>query len=106
MSAQPVIYRVDGDDGPPISFEHRGLDATGLTIVGRFTKPNGQKYERTAVIDDPGGGSSPALYHIDFQSGDLTEGDHEFDVFISGGAIADFSFPPRSKIIMTVRPSG
>lgn len=103
MASQPVIYRVDGDIGPAITIEHRGLTATGLTITARFTKPDGTVYERTAVIDDNG---PPALYHFDFQTGDLTEGDQQFDVHLSGAGIDDFSYPPRAKFILRVRSDG
>jgi len=103
MALQPVIYRVAGDIGPAITIEHRGLNASGLTITARFTKPDGTEYTIAAVVDDNG---PPALYHFDFAAGNLTEGDHEFDVHLSGAGIDDFSYPPRSKIVMRVRDDG
>jgi len=103
MALQPTIYRVAGDDGPAITIEHRGLNATGLTITGRFSRPDGTTYDRVATITDTG---PPALYSIEFQSGDLTEGDHLFDVHISGAGLDDFAYPPKSKMVMRVRESG
>ena len=108
MTTRNLIYRVEDDDGPPITIEHAGLIATGLTITGRFTKPNGVIYERTAAVNVVGDGAdTPAEYQFDFVSGDLSpDGDHTFDVHISGAGIADYSYPAQSRFVMRVRHNG
>lgn len=108
MTTRAIIYRVEGDDGPPITVQHAGLIATGLTITARFTKPNGVVYERTATVDVDGDGADiPAEYHFDFVSGDLAPaGDQTFDIHLSGAAIADYSYPSKSPMILRVRCNG
>ena len=104
----PTIYRVEDDEGPPITVEHEGLITTGLTITARFTKPNGVTYTIPAVVNVVGdGASTPAEYQFDFSAGDLSpEGKHTFDVHLSGASIADFSYPADGRITMVVRHNG
>lgn len=104
MSAQRKINRVAGDVGPPIYVTHRRANVTGWTITARFTKPDGEQYERTATITEVGDGADvPAEYNFAFLAGDLTAGDHQFDFHFSALAIDDFSLPRGAKLIMTVR---
>jgi hypothetical protein len=104
----PTIYRVEDDEGPPITVEHEGLITTGLTITARFTKPNGVTYTIPAVVNVVGDGAdTPAEYQFDFSAGDLSpEGNHTFDVAITGASIADYSYPAEGRIIMKVRHNG
>lgn len=104
MSAQRLIHRVDGDLGPPLTITHRRVDVTGWTITARFKKPDGILYTLTATITETGDGADvPAEYNFQFLAGNLTEGDHEFDLHYSHATIDDFSIPPKKKLVMTVR---
>lgn len=105
MPQSQLIFRVAGDDGPPITVEHAGFDTTGWTITARFTKPSGEQYTLAAVIDvvgDPGNGI-PAEYHFDFGAGDITAGDQLFDFFFAHATLADHATPARFKMTMRVR---
>lgn len=98
------IYRVSGDDGPPIYVTHHGVDVTGWTITARFTKPSGEIYTLTATITEPGDGADvPAEYNFTFAPGNLTAGDHLFDFHYSAAALDDYSVPAKSRLMMTVR---
>jgi hypothetical protein len=99
-----MIHRVAGDDGPAITVTHRNVNVTGWTITARFTKPDGSPYTRTATVTETGDGAdTPAEYYFQFQAGDLTEGDQEFDFHYSDASIDDFSIPDKNTMIMRVR---
>jgi hypothetical protein len=102
--SQRLIHRVAGDLGPPITVTHRRINVTGWTITARFKKPNNQLYEIAATITVAGDGADiPAEYNFQFSAGELTEGDHEFDIHYADASIDDFSVPSKNKMIMRVR---
>lgn len=103
MANSRIVYRVAGDFEDSIGLVHEGFVTTGWTITARFTKPDDSTYTRTAEVDVVGSDGMPAEYHIPFQSGDMTEGDHEWDLHYAHTTLADFSLPRESRQIMRVR---
>ena len=93
------IYRVSNDTGPDVTFEITGVDVTGYTFKMRVRKQDGSTFTRNGVITDAPNGRVKFL----FVSGDLTEGDHEFEIeaTTAGGQIV--SYPDDEPIALIVR---
>ncbi len=102
--SQVLINRVAGDVGPPILVTHRGVNVNGWTITARFTKPTGDQYTSTATITVDGDGADVAAeYNFEFASGNLTAGQHDWDIHYSAVGIDDYSLPSKTKLRMVVR---
>ncbi len=107
MTCAQAIFRVAGDLGPPIEVTHNGVNVNGWTITARFKKETGELYESTATITVDGDPNNdiPAEYNFQFAPGDLTEGDHEWEINYSDASIDDFTLPAQGHLAMTVRES-
>ncbi len=108
MPRSQMIFRVAGDEGPPITVKHKAFDTTGWTITARFDPASGSPYVLDAVIDvvgDPGNGI-PALYHFDFGAANLAvQGDQKYDLHLAHATLANHSRPAREKVTLRVRPA-
>lgn len=84
MSRGPhVINFVENDLLPWIDVEWEGEDISGFTIYLHVRKPNGTRFSRTAIIDDPNlGGANSAFFHFEWLAGDLVAGDSTAEIEI------------------------
>ena len=85
MSTGPrIIHFAEGDLLPWLDVEYEGVDITGFTIQLHFRKPNGTRTTKDAVVDDANvGGAGSALFHFEWASDDLKEGDSNAEIEIT-----------------------
>jgi len=99
-----ILTRVAGDLGQPVGFVFEGQDLTGYTVtmnikyrepaIPRFMSINGtiDPVDSTRVI-------------FEFTSGDLTEGQADFDFKITPPSGAYWTEPENEPLLMVVRRS-
>lgn len=96
MARFEIVELVTNDLPSRQGFEWEDQDITGFTFKLHVQLEDGSGVvTRTAVIDDANvGGAGTALFHVDFQAGDLPRGEHDAELEVFDG---DPGFPPLGK---------
>jgi hypothetical protein len=104
VSRQLLTHRVDGDLGPPLSFQFRHVDVTTWTIKGYFEHEGGSNWITDAVVTQTGDGADvPAEFHFPFLAGQLAEGEITATVEFDDVSFDRFSYPPEQPFRIQVR---
>jgi len=75
------IELVENDLLPYLNVEWSGQDITSYTIELHVRYEDGTKITRSAVVDDYNvGGAGTALFHFEWQAGDLITGTHTAEI--------------------------
>jgi len=83
-----ILRFVENDLLPNIDVEWEGEDITGMVIELHVRKPNGLRFAKTAIIDDPNvGATGSAKFHFSWSAGDLCPGDSQAEIQITNGGL-------------------
>jgi len=97
-----IIYRVEGDEAPPVAFELVGTNITGWVIQLQGTyRDTFQKIDLAHIVDDALTGKA----HFDFAAGDLVKGVADWEIFFtpSGASPQPFTVPAENTLLLRVR---
>lgn len=98
--SQVVLYYVDTDELPLLTFEYEDQDlADFASIVLRVRRPDGRLVEIAATIDDAPSG----MFHFEFAEGDLQAGNHEAEVRFVDLSGKSETMPADAPIAIIVR---
>jgi hypothetical protein len=79
----PLIELVENDLLPFITIEWEDKVITGYTTELHVLREDGTSFTRTGIIDDDGASSNAAIFHFEWQAGDLVRGEHEAQVEVT-----------------------